>query len=76
MGDSSLKRAENWTEKWTNNPELSRTQQEVCKVVRVNYAQNMIDAGLSVHFYCIKLIILITSYKKRVITFGGLFSFY
>ena len=76
MVDSSLKRAENWTEKWTNNPELSRTQQEVCMVVRVNYAQNMIDAGLSVHFYCIKLIILITSYKKRVITFGGLFSFY
>ena len=76
MVDSPLKRAENWTEKWTNNPEFSRTQQEVCKVVRVNYAQNMIDAGLSVHFYCIKLIILITSYKKRVITFGGLFSFY
>ena len=76
MVDSPLKRAEKWTEKWTNNPELSRTQQEVCKVVRVNYAQNMIDAGLSVHFYCIQLIILITSYKKRVITFGGLFSFY
>ena len=76
MVDSSLKRAENWTEKWTNNPELSGTQQEVCMVVRVNYAQNMIDAGLSVHFYCIKLIILINRYKKRVITFGGLFSFY
>ena len=55
---------------------LARTQQEVCKVVRVNYAQNMIDAGLSVHFYCIKLIILIIGIKKRVITFGGLFSFY
>ena len=50
MVDSSLKRAENWTEKWTNNPELSRTQQEVCKVVRVNYAQNMIDAGLSASY--------------------------
>ena len=76
MVDSSLKRAENWTEKWTNNPELSRTQQEVCKVVRVNYAQNMIDAGLSVHFYCIKTDYFDYRYKKRVITFGGLFSFY